>query len=84
MVIPMKTITFKVNDEEASLIRSLARREKTSVSEYLRRKATGIPAGQALPQRMLCPHTGAMVFSGMPGQEPLTTGSVRQMLAEFP
>lgn len=84
MVILMQTITFKVNDEEARLIRSLARREKTSLSEYLRRKATGIPAGQDQPQRILCPHTGAMVFSGMPGHQPLTTESVRQMLADFP
>ena len=80
----MKTITFKVNDDEARLIRSLARRENTSLSEYLRRKATGIPARQAQPQKTLCPHTGALVFSAMPGQEPLTTESVRQMLADFP
>jgi hypothetical protein len=80
----VKTITFKVNDEEARLIRSLARREKTSLSEYLRRKATGIPAGQAQPERVLCPHTGAMVFSAMPGRGSLTTEAVRQMLADFP
>ena len=80
----MKTITFKVTDEEARLIRSLAQREKTSLSEYLRRKATGIPGAAAMPQRMLCPHTGAMVYSGMPGQQPLTTEAVSQMLADFP
>jgi hypothetical protein len=80
----VKTITFKVNDEEARLIRSLAKREQTSLSEYLRRKATGMPAGQALPQKLLCPHTGAMVFSAVPDQGLLTTQSVRQMLADFP
>lgn len=83
-VLPMKTITFKVNDEEALLIRSLAKRERTSLSEYLRRRATGLPDSQAVPQRELCQYTGAMIFAPASGRPPLTTESVREMLSEFP
>jgi len=80
----MKTITFKVNDDEASLIRHLAKQERASLSEYLRRRATGMGKGPALPQRVRCEFTGAMIFAPMPGQQGLTTAAVREMLADFP
>jgi len=79
----MKTLTFKVSDDEARLIRALARREKLSVSEYLRRRAGGgREAGN--PGRVKCEFTGATIFAPLAGQPPFDTESVREMLADFP
>ena len=81
----MKTLTFKVNDDEARLIRALAKRERTSLSEFLRRRAMGVGGRQScVPERVRCPFTGAMVFAALPGQGALTTEAVREMLTEFP
>ena len=80
----MKTISFKVTDDEAKLIRSLAKQERTSLSEYLRRRATGAGPAPEPPQRTRCEFTGAMIFAPHPGKPPLTTASVREMIADFP
>ena len=80
----MKTITFKVNDDEAQLIRALAKQERTSLSEYLRRKATGVIPPVGTPPRRVCAYTGAMIFAPLAGHVPLTTETVREMLTEFP
>ena len=42
----MPTITFKVSAAEASLIRARAKQERASLSEYLRRRATGVDVPQ--------------------------------------
>ena len=80
----MKTISFKVSDDEARLIRSLAEQQRTSLSEYLRQRATGINQTAVLPRRVRCEYTGAMIFAPMTGVTPLTTESVREMLSDFP
>jgi hypothetical protein len=80
----MPTLTFKVTEEEARHIRALARREKISVSEYLRRQAQPTARSTAPIGRARCTHTGATIFAPAPDLPPLTTESVRQMLAEFP
>jgi len=80
----MPTLTFKVTDEEARYIRALARREKISVSEYLRRQAQPSDESAAPIGHARCEHTGATIFAPAPDLPPLTTESVRQMLAEFP
>lgn len=81
----MKTLTFKVTDDEARLIRQLAKRERTSLSEFVRQRAMGLAGREsALPGKVRCPFTGAMVFAPMPGQPPLTTEAVRDMLGDFP
>lgn len=80
----MATITFKVTAEEARVIRAKARSERISVSEYLRRKASGSMPGTRKPRRIRCPHTGAMIFAAPGDEAPLTTESVRDLLAEFP
>jgi hypothetical protein len=80
----MKTITFKVSDDEARLIRSLAKEERTSLSEYLRRRALGAARPAKLPPRVRCEFTGAMIFDHSPGLAPLTTQTLREMLADFP
>jgi hypothetical protein len=80
----MQTITFKVSDAEASLIRAKAKEERTSLSEYLRRRATGMGKESALPELERCEFTGAMIFSPQPGRKGLTTAAVRAMLTDFP
>ena len=79
----MKTISFKVRDEEARLIRRLARSEGVSVSEYLRRRAIRNPEPEP-PGRIRCDLTGAEIFAPLADSPPLTTGDVRRMMADFP
>ena len=83
-VILMTTLSFKVSDEEAGTIRRQARQEGVSVSEFLRRRArTSMPPSQT-PARVRCPHTGALVFAAPAHLAPLTTDTVRELLADFP
>jgi hypothetical protein len=83
-VLPVKTITFKVSDDEARMIRSMAKAERTSVSEYLRRKIIGTPPSTGALRRVRCKFTGAMIFDSSPGITQLTTQGVREMPADFP
>lgn len=80
----MTTLTFKVTDDEARLIRSRARRERLTLSEYLRRRASSSLAASSKPLKVRCPHTGAMVFASPGHQAPLTTQGVRELLSDFP
>ena len=73
----MPTLTFKVSEEEARQIRALARSQKLSVSEFLRRQAQ---PGREKPleiTRVVCPHTGATIFGPAPDLPALSTESVR-------
>ena len=80
----MKTMTFKVDEEDARLLRGRARQAKLTLSEYLRRRLLE-PVGAPPPVgRVKCPHTGAVVFAPMPSGARLTTESVREMLSDFP
>ena len=79
----MTTISFKVSEDEARHIRKRARQQRLSVSEYLRRRATG--TDEAAPVgKVRCDITGAEIFAPLTGGSVLTTETVRQMLAEFP
>ncbi|HNQ88070.1 MAG TPA: hypothetical protein PKM73_05605 [Verrucomicrobiota bacterium] len=80
----MPTLTFKVTAEEARRIRMLARRQHVSVSEYLRRRAQTRPERVQPLERVRCEYTGALIFAAAPQLAPLTTESVRGMLADFP
>lgn len=80
----MATLTFKVTDREARLIRSRARRERVTVSEYLRRRASMSLAPTPKPAKVRCPYTGAMIFASPENQPPLTTEAVRDLLSDFP
>jgi hypothetical protein len=82
-VIPVTTITFKVSEDEALRIRQRAKQAHLSVSEYLRRRAAGTDESAPLA-KVRCEITGAEIFGPINGSPPLTTESVRQMLAEFP
>jgi hypothetical protein len=79
----MTTISFKVSEDEARLIRKRARQQHMSVSEYLRRRAAGteglVPVG-----KIRCDITGAEIFAPLPGSPSLSTETVRLMLADFP
>ena len=80
----MTTISFKVSEDEARLIRARARKEGVTVSEYLRRRARlSAPASRPL-RRVRCPHTGAMIFAAAEDQGSLTTEMVREILSDFP
>ena len=80
----MATVSFKVSDEEARLIRTRARSEGVSVSEYLRRRARLAAPAPSSPKLVRCPHTGAMIFAALEDQPRLTTDAVRELLADFP
>jgi hypothetical protein len=81
----MKTISFRVSDDEARLIRSLAKREKLTLSDYLRRRATGARDPRSgNVRRTRCKYTGATILAANPELPPLSTESVREMLADFP
>lgn len=82
-VIPVKTISFKVTDDEAHRIRQFARRERLSLSAYLRSRAAGNPAGGQIA-KVRCKFTGAEIFAAPAGAAPLTTEAVHEMLADFP
>jgi hypothetical protein len=80
----VQTLTFKVSEDEARRIRALARKQKVSLSDLIRRKTLSIDSAPGQIRRVKCETTGAPIFAGPPGAAPLTTASVREMLADFP
>jgi hypothetical protein len=78
----MITITIRVTEEEARMIRSRARKERVSVSEYLRRRALR-ESTSSKPRRVRCPHTGALIFAAPDNSPHLTTEAVRELLSDF-
>lgn len=80
----MPTLTFKVSDLEARQIRALARQQKLSVSEFLRRQAQPHRGKAQEIRYVVCQHTGATIFGPTPEFPALNTESVRGMLADFP
>lgn len=77
-------MTFKVTEDEDRYIRSRAIQENLTLSDYLRRHAKGTVIETSTPFLVRCEHTGAMIFAPVSGEPPLTTESVREMLADFP
>lgn len=77
-------MSFKVSDEEARLIRARARNEGVSFSEHLRRRARLALPPPSSPGLVRCPRTGAIIFAALEDQPPLTTETVRGLLADFP
>jgi len=78
--ITMKTITFKVTDDEERHLRVEAQKAGTTVSGYLRRKLRGESTVEVVTSRA----TGAPVFRLSGSEGGLTTEAVREMLADFP
>jgi hypothetical protein len=83
----MPTLTFKATAEEAARIRRLARRERRTVSEYLRRRAL---QNDRAPVRAkgywieTSPVTGLPVMHAPPGTPRVTSEEIRALLADFP
>jgi hypothetical protein len=80
----MPTLTFKVTMDEARRIRAEARGKKMTLSEYVRGRALSDGKSSGHVRQVRCAHTGAKIFSSPPGMRPLTTETVREMLADFP
>ena len=78
------TLSFKVTEEEARAIRSGARREHISVSEYIRRRAAAPAPVAVKPAVTRCEHTGALIFNPEDDLPALTVASTRELLADFP
>ena len=80
----MPTITFKISSEEALRLRTAARGARLTLSEFVRRKVSPPQKAKRQARFQKCPVTGARIFAPQPGDIPLTTKSVREMLADFP
>jgi len=80
----MPTLTFKVTIDEARRIRAEAKARRMSLSEYIRGRALNGGKKPKGVRRLRCEHTGAMIFASPPGTPPLTTETVREILADFP
>lgn len=79
------TISFKVRAEEAQAIRAGAKRERLTVSEFLRRRAMAPARPAAKLKLRRCPLTGVHIFDGIGDSlPPLTVEATREMLADFP
>ena len=83
LVIPVTTLSFKVSEAEAREIRRQAKLAGISVSEFLRRRAMGKESVGPV-EKVRCEFTGAEIFAPLIDAEPLTTETVRGMLADFP
>ena len=83
----MPTMSFKVTAEEAARIRQLARREKRTVSEFIRRRAVQREAastGDAEYRIVISRVTGLPVMQARPGVPRVTSEDVAALLTEFP
>jgi hypothetical protein len=80
----MTTLTFKVSDADAKVLRRNARAAKTSLSELLRQRVLPREAPAGKISLIRCQFTGAEIFAPPAGLPALTTQSVRELLADFP
>jgi len=82
----MPTLTFKVTDREAARIRELARRERVTVSEFLRRRAVsaGVPEAAGGYRVEEDPITGLPVMHAPRESERVSSEQIRALLADFP
>lgn len=80
----MTTISFKVSPKEALDIRARAKRERITVSEFLRRQAAAPSPSPQKSRLSRCPYTGAMVFDPIESSRPLTVESTREYLSDYP
>jgi len=62
----------------------LAKKQNVTLSDLLRQKTLAEDNPQIGVRRVRCRETGAQIFASAPGSKPLTTASVREMLADFP
>jgi len=79
----MKTISLKVTEEEEIYLKRQAKKNRLSVSEYIRRQACRPSAKQDLSQTTICEKTGVEIFVGG-ARGTLTNEDVAEMLSDFP
>ncbi|MEM9079382.1 MAG: hypothetical protein AAGC74_01680 [Verrucomicrobiota bacterium] len=72
-----------MNEIEARKIREAAKREKLTVSEFIRRRTLPV-GGQETVELVKCSKTKALVFSTKGKKATLTGEDVKEMLADFP
>jgi hypothetical protein len=83
-VIRMPTLTFKVSDDEARLLRARARAEKTTLSAFLRaRVLDATPARRKIVMRKH-PVSGLPYDAGAGKRAVVTRAAVKALLADFP
>lgn len=80
----MAVISFKVSAEDARAIRAQARKQRLTVSEFLRRQALAPVRPEPEIKLRKCPLTGAMVFDRVDDVAALSVESTREILADFP
>lgn len=80
----MKTISFRVSDDEARRLRMRAKEAGTSLSQFLRMTIGLESPAKRNPAFTTCRHTGARIFAPLPGSPKLSTARVRKLLADFP
>jgi hypothetical protein len=83
----MPTLTFKVTPEEAARIRRLARRERRTLSEFLRRRAvrSEAPAVEAAGYRIeISRASGLPVMRAPAGTPAVTPEQIKALLVDFP
>lgn len=83
-VLRMPTLTFKVSDDEARLLRARARAEKTTLSAFLRaRVLDAAPARRKIVMRKH-PVSGLPCDAGAGKRAVVTRDAVKALLADFP
>ena len=85
-VLPMTTMTFKIEDEKAQLYRRQAKAAGLTLSEFIRRKIDGDESNNAQKpaKTVMSEYSGIEIFAGDPNYIPLTCESVKEMLSDFP
>ena len=79
----MPTLTFKVNETEASQIRAQARVARVSVSEFLRKSALGASTqGERSLRKQKHPVSGLTCDASV--EIPVSEAEIRAALDEFP
>lgn len=83
-VLRMPTLTFKVSEEEARVLRAKARAENTTLSAFLRSRVLEV----ASPRQRLTvrrhPVSGLPYDAGGRGRDVVTRDTIKALLADFP
>ena len=79
----MTTLAFRLDDEEARLLRLEAKRDQLTLSELLRQKLLATTRSSQPIGLATCPITGTTIFSSAPQFGTLSTASVNEILGDF-
>ncbi len=83
-VIRMPTLTFKVSNEEARLIRAKARSEKSTLSAFLRTRVLDAKPVRRKVVARKHPVSGLPYDAGGLGEPVVTRDAIKTLLADFP